>query len=119
VKLALGVALAAFSLAPFQCASETPPSQAREETPGQALAELAARFAAEGDVASETATLRFLCERYPKSRFAAEAAVTLEARGVPCTAAAASSAVAPSGEAPASAASASTGAAPSASALAP
>jgi hypothetical protein len=119
VKIALGVAAAWLSLAPFQCASETPPSQAREETPGQALAELATRFREEGDAEAEVATLRFLCERYPKSRFAAEAAVTLEARGVPCTAAASSSAVAPSGEAPASAASASTGAAPSASAPAP
>lgn len=96
MKLALGVALAAFSLAPFQCASETPPSQAREETPGQALAELAARFGAEGDTEAEVATLRFLCERYPKSRFAAEAAVTLEARGVPCVPAASASATASS-----------------------
>lgn len=104
MRLALGVVAAWLSLAPFQCASETPPSQAREETPGQALAELAARFAAEGDVASETATLRFLCERYPKSRFAAEAAVTLEARGVPCAPASSTSATAspaaPSASAP-------------------
>lgn len=90
MRLALVVA-SWLSLAPFQCASETPTSQAREETPGQALAELAARFAAEGDAEAETATLRFLCERYPKSRFAAEAAVTLEARGVPCATAASAS----------------------------
>jgi hypothetical protein len=109
VKLAFGVVAVWLSLAPFQCASETPPSQAREETPGQALAELAARFAADGDVEAETATLRFLCERHPKSRFAAEAAVTLEARGVPCVAASTS----------ASAPAAASSAAPSASASAP
>jgi hypothetical protein len=60
--------LAGFFLAPFQCASQVPPDRAREDTPGDALYDLAQRFGEEGDEAGERRTMSFLVERYPDSR---------------------------------------------------
>ena len=62
--------LAGVLLAPFQCAHDVPPDRAREDTPGDALWDLAERFGESGDEASERRTLEFLVERYPDSRFA-------------------------------------------------
>jgi hypothetical protein len=60
----------ALSSAPFQCSSEPDPSEALEETPGEALYNLAQRFAAEGDEDAWRRTLQHLVEQYPSSRFA-------------------------------------------------
>lgn len=80
-------------LAPFQCASEPAPSLAREDAPAEALMLLAAEFDKDGDSEARLRTLRFVCARYPKSRFAAEADVTLSELGAGgCEAAQASAA---------------------------
>jgi hypothetical protein len=69
------VALAAVLLAtaPLQC-GHTPESELQEdETPGDALWKLAQKFREGHDVDAERATLKFLVERYPASRWAAQA----------------------------------------------
>ncbi|MBI5516763.1 MAG: hypothetical protein HY909_23465 [Deltaproteobacteria bacterium] len=60
-------------VAPVQCPTRRGPELAREDTPGDALWGLAERFGQRGDEASRRATLEFLVERYPSSRFAPEA----------------------------------------------
>ena len=69
--LALLVTLA--TLAPLQCPSTPRPEQAREESPAEALWLLAERFGGRGDEAARRATLAFLIERYPSSRYAERA----------------------------------------------
>lgn len=78
LRFALPIALA---LAPLQCPSPRRPENAREESPGEALWALAERFAAEGDGAARRATLSFLVERYPASRFAMRARDALSTGG--------------------------------------
>ena len=60
--------LAGLFLAPFQCASQTPPDRAREDTPGDAIYGLAQDFGEHGDVAGERRSMQYLLERYPDSR---------------------------------------------------
>lgn len=60
--------IAGLFLAPFQCASQPPPDRAREDTPGDAIYDLAQRFGEEGDEVAERRTMQFLLERYPDSR---------------------------------------------------
>jgi TolA-binding protein len=67
------LAAAVFALAPVQCPSRRGPELAHEDTPGDALWALAERFEQRGDPAASRATLEFLAERYPSSRFAPEA----------------------------------------------
>ena len=62
--------VALFSLAPLQCPSRQTPDLARDETPGDALWGLAQRFAAAGNEPARRATLGYLVERYPSSRWA-------------------------------------------------
>lgn len=71
------------AIAPLQCPSRAPPTLAREETPGEALWQLAERFGQQGDANARRATLTFLLERYPTSRFAERARVTLAAQPPP------------------------------------
>ena len=71
------------ALAPLQCPSTPPPERAREESPAEALWQLAERFAADGDGAARRATLHYLVERYPSSRFAARARLALVDAGAP------------------------------------
>jgi outer membrane protein assembly factor BamD (BamD/ComL family) len=78
VALSLLVALAR---APMQCASRRPAELEREESPGEALWLLSERFAAQGNTAAREATLRFLVERYPSSRFAVQAREALQSSG--------------------------------------
>ncbi|MBL8605003.1 MAG: hypothetical protein JNK72_23950 [Myxococcales bacterium] len=66
-------------LAPLQCPARQPPELAREETPGEALWGLAARFEAEGNTAAQRATLCYLVERHPNNRFAPRARAVLGA----------------------------------------
>ncbi len=63
--------------APFQCASDPPPQQAREDTPAEALQKLAADFDKAGDKAGRVRTLRFLVDQYPRSKEAASAKAEL------------------------------------------
>jgi hypothetical protein len=65
--LALGLALA---IAPFQCGHERDPSLRWDETPGDALWNLAGRFREQHDEAAARQTLEYLVERYPSSRWA-------------------------------------------------
>jgi TolA-binding protein len=71
------------SSAPLQCPSTPPPEQAREDQAPEALWILAQRFSTHGDTQSSYATLRFLVERYPSSRFAERARITLTDSGTP------------------------------------
>jgi hypothetical protein len=63
--------------APYQCGRAPDPSTRREETAGEALYDLAQQRKAKGDDAGYRATLEFLIERYPSSRFAEAAKVEL------------------------------------------
>jgi hypothetical protein len=74
---AFGVAL--LSHAPVQCSHDPGPELHREETPPEALYDLATRFKAKGDVRAYRDTLSYLAERYPSSRFAVRAKEELSA----------------------------------------
>jgi hypothetical protein len=71
------VLAAALAGAPFQCRRAPDPERAIEETPAEALYDLAVRFRARGDVAAWRATLEHLRERYPGSRQAVMATTEL------------------------------------------
>jgi len=65
--------LATASTAPMQC-GHTPEAELQEdETPGDALWQLAQRFKAAGDAGGEKRTLEYLVERYPASRWVSPA----------------------------------------------
>jgi hypothetical protein len=83
MKLAALAAAVFLASAPFQCTRESPVSEARDETPGEALLQLADELHAAGDRAAEVRTLRFLVERYGLARQAEEARVRLRALGEP------------------------------------
>jgi hypothetical protein len=68
--------------APMQCSGEPDPAKAIEETPGEALYQLAAEFQGRGDRAAWEGTLRFLMRNYPNSRFALMAEQDLGAAGI-------------------------------------
>jgi hypothetical protein len=74
----------ALSGAPFQCASEPDPNRALEETPGEALYELAVEFKKKGDDEAWRETLEYIIDRYPASRFAQTAKRDL-AEGAPAS----------------------------------
>ncbi len=79
LRAAFGVVLAA--TAPIQC-GQTPESELRlDETPGDALWQLAQRFEAQHDEAAAKQTMRFLVERYPSSRWARAAREALADAG--------------------------------------
>lgn len=73
--------LLSLALAPYQCAREPDAASRREETPGEALYGLAEDFRARGDEEARRATLEFLIERYPSSRFAVSARADLDSDG--------------------------------------
>ena len=70
----LAVAFAAAgSTAPLQC-GHTPEAELREdETPGDALWVMAQKFHESHDAPAEKATLQYLVERYPASRWVSQA----------------------------------------------
>ena len=81
----VAVAVVAFaasgSTAPLQC-GHTPEAELREdETPGDALWAMAQKFHDSHDVAAETATLKYLVERYPASRWVSPARDALAGLG--------------------------------------
>ena len=65
------------ALAPIQCGSGPHEHPEYEDSPAEALWDLSERFEADGDDAGRTRTLEYLIERYPSSRFAERARVTL------------------------------------------
>ena len=73
MRTVLLAATLAVLAAPLQCERSPDPELRREETPDEALQGLADRFAAAGDEAARRATLEYLVERYPSSRFAPHA----------------------------------------------
>lgn len=75
-------AMGMFAVAPFQCPSKPDPTRVREDTPGEALYDLAGQFGKAGDKEGKVRTLRYLCGKYPRSRFAARARDDLKDLGV-------------------------------------
>lgn len=71
----VAVALVSVALlgAPLQCRSEPETSERAYETPEEALYGLAGRFRRAGDERACKATLAYLIEHYPNSRFAVRA----------------------------------------------
>lgn len=65
----------------MQCARDTEPDKALEEQPGDALYKLAEQFREGGKVEARLATLRYLVEHYPSSRFAERAKQEIEEMG--------------------------------------
>jgi hypothetical protein len=72
---------AALASAPFQCTRDPDPRNALEETPGEALYNLAQEFRAKGDEKAWRETLGYLIRRYPSSRFTVMAKDDLAASG--------------------------------------
>lgn len=65
--------VSSLSLAPVQCTRTPDPNLRVEDSPGDALWDLAQDFRAKKDDAAARATLKFLVEKYPSSRHAAAA----------------------------------------------
>ena len=68
---------------PQGLAHDVEPDKAMEEEPGEALYNLAEQFRERGDRDARAATLRYLIEHYPTSRFAARARLDLEESKTP------------------------------------
>jgi outer membrane protein assembly factor BamD (BamD/ComL family) len=77
--LALAAALVA---APYQCGSEADPALAMEETPAEALYQLAQELKGQGNEEGWRLTLERIVTRYPSSRFAATAKQDLADAGI-------------------------------------
>ena len=79
--VAAGLLLLA-SLAPFQCGGGEPDAANQiEETPGEALYQLAGEFQKADDQLGQVRVLKHLVARYPNSRFARIAEDDLRALG--------------------------------------
>jgi hypothetical protein len=77
------VLLTALATAPIQCGHEGDPNLRTNDSPGDALWDLAARFREAHDDAAANETLRYLVEKYPANRHAAEARAVLDAGSEP------------------------------------
>lgn len=64
-------------LAPLQCSRPPEEHPQYEDSPAEALFDLATRFGEQGDEPARRRTLEYLIERYPSSRFAEAARVAL------------------------------------------
>jgi len=62
--------LATFANAPIQCGHEVDPNLRKDESPGDALWDLAEKFHEAHDEAASEKTLAYLVDRYPSSRWA-------------------------------------------------
>lgn len=80
--LVAGLLCFGIAVAPFQCPSEPDPDVRREETPGEALYDLASQFKKDGDKDAYVSTLQYLIKKYPRSRHAVQAHQELEAMGI-------------------------------------
>lgn len=69
------------SVAPLQCGHTRDAELREDETPGDALWQLAQRFQREHDADGERQTLQYLVERYPASRWVAAARERLASLG--------------------------------------
>ncbi len=67
----------------MQCRGSEDPALLRNDTPGEALYDLAQGFRTKGDDHAYRETLRFLIERYPSSRRAVLAKAELETDAAP------------------------------------
>jgi hypothetical protein len=77
------IAALVLAVAPLQC-GHTPEAELREdETPGDALWQLGLKFHESNDVAAEIATLKYLVDRYPASRWESLAREELARLGAP------------------------------------
>jgi outer membrane protein assembly factor BamD (BamD/ComL family) len=65
--------LAAIATAPIQCGHDYDPNLRKDESPGDALWDLAQKFHDAHDDAAARTTLAYLVQRYPASRYAAAA----------------------------------------------
>ena len=85
LRLASGALLLALSssFAPYQCAREPDPSRRMEDDPAEVVYQLAERFKDQGKTEARVATLRYLVERFPTSRFAKRAELDLAEMGAP------------------------------------
>ncbi len=68
--LAAPLAALAFATAPLQCPHDTDPAHCWDDAPGDGLWDLAQRFRDHHDDGAARATLEYLVERYPASRYA-------------------------------------------------
>jgi hypothetical protein len=75
--LVLVASLASLLNAPIQCGHETDPALRTDESPADALWDLAQKFHEAHDDAAADKTLRYLVDRYPASRWAAAARAQL------------------------------------------
>ena len=73
---ALGLA-AVLLLAPLQCGAPPREHPEYEDSPAEAVWDLSVELGEAGDAAGRRRALEFLIERYPSSRFAERARVTL------------------------------------------
>jgi hypothetical protein len=79
--LLLVTSLATFANAPIQCGHDTDPALRKDESPGDALWDLAERFHEAHDEAASEKTLAYLVDRYPASRWAPAARERLGGAG--------------------------------------
>jgi len=77
VKAALLVLLLSFLGAPFQCASDPDPARRMQDTPSEALWNLAERFREQGQAEAREETLREIVRSYPNSREAERSRLVL------------------------------------------
>jgi hypothetical protein len=68
--LASLASVSSFANAPIQCGHETDPALRKDESPGDALWDLAEKFHEAHDEAASEKTLAYLVDRYPSSRWA-------------------------------------------------
>ncbi len=72
----------ALAIAPMQCGHDPDPSLRWDDSPGDALWQLAQRFHESHDEAAARRTLEYLVERYPASRWAPAAREELGKTGM-------------------------------------
>ncbi len=75
--LAASVVAGALAFAPMQCKHDPDPANRLEDTAGDALWDLAAKFEGEHNDASAKETLEYLVKKYPSSRHAPAARAKL------------------------------------------
>ncbi len=75
--IAASVLAGALAFAPMQCKRDPDPANRLEDTAGDALWDLAAKFEGEHNLASARETLDYLVKRYPSSRHAPAARAKL------------------------------------------
>lgn len=73
IRALAAMAAGLLATAPLQCGHTPDAELLEDETPGDALWQLAQRFHAAHDVAGEKRTLQYLVERYPSSRWVSPA----------------------------------------------